>query len=60
MTGLLVGSYVNFEEIGHSSEYYQEGRKFIVSSIEKDGFGLNGIARPDMETKNRKMGSSKR
>ena len=27
MTGLLVGSYVNFEEIGHSSEYYQEGRK---------------------------------
>ena len=59
MTGLLVGSYVNFEEIGHSSEYYQEGRKFIVSSIEKDGFEINGIAKPDMETKTVKWGLAK-
>ena len=58
MTGLLVGSYVNFKKVGHSSEYYQEGRKFIVSSIEKDGFEINGIA-SRMETKTVKWGLAK-
>ena len=33
--------------------------KFIVSSIEKDGFEINGIARPDMETKTVKWGLAK-
>ena len=59
MTGLLVGSYINFEEIGHSSEYYQEGKKFVVSSIETDGFKINGIATPDMKTKTVKWGLAK-
>ena len=59
MTGLLVGSYVNFEEIGHSSEYYQEGRKFVVSELEDDGFVIDGIAEPDMETKTVKWGLAK-
>jgi len=59
MTGLLVGSYINFEEIGHSSEYYQEGKKFVVSSIESDGFKINGIATPDMKTKTVKWGLAK-
>ena len=51
MTGLLVGSYINFEEIGHSSEYYQEGKKFIVSELHSDSFVIDGIAKPDMITK---------
>uniref|UniRef100_A0A6C0FFL7 DNA-directed DNA polymerase n=1 Tax=viral metagenome TaxID=1070528 RepID=A0A6C0FFL7_9ZZZZ len=34
MTGLLVGSYVHFEEIGHSTDYYEAGAKFKVVSID--------------------------
>ena len=35
MTGLLVGSYIHFEEIGHSVDYYADGTKFIVTAINK-------------------------
>ena len=35
LTGLLEGSYVHFEEIGHSTDYYEDGAKFIVSSVNK-------------------------
>ena len=35
MTGLLVGSYIHFEEIGHSVDYYADGAKFIVTAINK-------------------------
>ena len=59
MTGLLVGSYINFEEIGHSSEYYQEGKKFIVSELHSDSFVIDGIAKPDMITKKVKWGLAK-
>jgi len=34
LTGLLVGSYIKFEEIGHSSEYYNEGEKFNVTNVD--------------------------
>ena len=34
LSGLLVGSYIKFEEIGHSSEYYNECEKFIVTHID--------------------------
>jgi DNA polymerase elongation subunit (family B) len=34
MTGLLVGSYVHFEEIGHSTDYYDNGAKFKVVSVD--------------------------
>lgn len=33
MTGLLVGSYIHFEEIGHSTDYYHGGAKFEVVAI---------------------------
>ena len=33
MSGLLIGSYIHFEEIGHSTEYYKEGAKFKVIDI---------------------------
>jgi DNA polymerase elongation subunit (family B) len=35
MTGLLVDSYIHFEEINHSSDYYKNGAKFKVIEINK-------------------------
>ena len=53
MTGLLVGSYVHFEEIGHSVDYYADGTKYLVTYVDKkDGkFIINGIVNPDFEKK---------
>ena len=53
MTGLLVGSYVHFEEIGHSVNYYADGAKFIVTDVdkEKNKFTINGIVNPDLVAK---------
>ena len=36
MTGLQLESYVHFEEINHSSDYYKDGDKFKVVNINKD------------------------
>jgi len=36
MTGLGVGSYVNFEESSHSTEYYKDGAKFAITKINKE------------------------
>jgi DNA polymerase elongation subunit (family B) len=35
LTGLLEGSYIHFEEIGHSTDYYSNGDKFIVKNVDK-------------------------
>jgi DNA polymerase elongation subunit (family B) len=35
MTGLLEGSYIHFEEINHSSDYYKDGAKFQVVNVNK-------------------------
>ena len=35
MTGLQLSSYINFEVINHSSDYYRNGQKFRVTSINK-------------------------
>jgi len=53
MTGLLVGSFVHFEEIGHSVDYYAEGSKFLVTSIDKQNatFKVDGIINPDFSKK---------
>jgi DNA polymerase elongation subunit (family B) len=53
MTGLLVGSFVHFEEIGHSVDYYADGEKFIVTHIDKTNgtFCINTIVEPDMKSK---------
>ena len=53
MTGLLVGSYVHFEEIGHSTEYYAEGAKFIVTEVNKlaYSFKIGGQIHPDFTKK---------
>uniref|UniRef100_A0A6C0JZA2 DNA-directed DNA polymerase n=1 Tax=viral metagenome TaxID=1070528 RepID=A0A6C0JZA2_9ZZZZ len=53
LTGLLVGSYVHFEEIGHSVDYYSDGAKFSVVSVNKaeKTFIVSGIISPDMTKK---------
>lgn len=35
MTGLLEGSFIHIEEIGHSVDYYAEGAKFLVTNVNK-------------------------
>ena len=60
LTGLENGSYINFEETSHSSDYYKEGKKFKVSNVDKDRgtFEIEGIESPDM-TKHVKWGLAK-
>jgi DNA polymerase elongation subunit (family B) len=53
MTGLLVGSYIHFEEIGHSVDYYDDGAKFLVTDVDKINgkFTINSIVNPDSNNK---------
>ena len=53
MTGLLVGSYVHFEEIGHSVDYYADGAKYLVTNVDKTNgkFIINNVVSPDLESK---------
>ena len=53
LTGLLVGSFVHIEEIGHSVDYYEDGAKFIVTEIDKDNckFTIDSIINPDFSKK---------
>jgi DNA polymerase elongation subunit (family B) len=53
LTGLLVGSYVHFEEIGHSTDYYEGGNKFNVVEINKEDktFTIDACISPDMTKK---------
>ncbi len=53
MTGLLVGSYVHFEEIGHSVDYYADGAKYIVTEVDKKNgkFIINATVNPDLVNK---------
>ena len=60
LTGLENGSYINFEETSHSSDYYKDGQKFKVLNVNKnDGtFEIIGHESPDM-TKQVKWGLAK-
>jgi len=53
MTGLLEGSFVHFEEIGHSVDYYDGGAKYKVIYVnKKDGkFKIDTIVNPDLNKK---------
>jgi len=55
LTGLQEGSFIHFEEIGHSTEYYDGGSKFKVASVDKENH-LFHIAIP--ETYNKDISSS--
>ena len=60
LKGLEVGSYINFEETSHSTDFYKEGQKFCVVSIdyENNSFVIDSIENPDM-TKSVKWGLAK-
>jgi DNA polymerase elongation subunit (family B) len=53
LTGLQEGSYVHFEEIGHSVDYYSDGAKFSVLFVNKEekSFVISGNIAPDMSKK---------
>jgi len=53
MTGLLVGSYVHFEEISHSVDYYEDGAKYMVTDVDKTNckFTIKSIVNPDTNNK---------
>jgi len=53
MTGLLVGSFVHFEEIGHSVDYYADGAKYLVIYVDKENskFKIEGVVNPDFNKK---------
>jgi len=53
MTGLLEGSFVHFEEIGHSVDYYDNGAKFKVTYVNKSEgkFKIESIVKPDTSKK---------
>jgi DNA polymerase elongation subunit (family B) len=49
--GLKVGNYIHIEEIGHSSDYYDDGKKFEVVEVKLDSFRLNVKINPNFEKK---------
>lgn len=53
LTGLLKDSFIHFEEIGHSVEYYKGGDKFRVININKQEgwFEILGKETPNMNKK---------
>ena len=53
LTGLLIGSYIHIEEIGHSVDYYEDGAKYLVTEIDKINgkFIIDGIIKPDFNKK---------
>ncbi len=48
MTGLQEESYIHFEEINHSSDYYKDGAKFKVTKVNRDEgwFEIEGEENP--------------
>lgn len=53
LTGLKAHTYIHFEEIGHSTDYYKDGAKFFVDTVDSSCgiFTIRGIENPDMKRK---------
>jgi len=53
LTGLLIGSYIHIEEIGHSVDYYADGAKYLVTEIDKANcnFTIDSVIDPDFNKK---------
>ena len=47
LTGLNPNDYIVIEEIGHSTDVYENGKKFKVSNIDNDKIILNEKINPD-------------
>jgi DNA polymerase elongation subunit (family B) len=52
MTGLQKDSFIHFEEINHSSDYYKDGAKFRVTDVNKSEgwFEIEGHENPKAKT----------
>jgi DNA polymerase elongation subunit (family B) len=53
LTGLLVGSYIHIEEIGHSVDYYEDGAKYLVIEVDRENnkFKIQACINPDLNKK---------
>ena len=53
LTGLLKGSFIHIEEIGHSVDYYNDGEKYMVTNVDKTNglFTIKSKVLPDMNKK---------
>ena len=51
LSGLEVGSWIHFEEISYSVDYYKDGNKFQVIEMSDGQFTISGIENPDMTKK---------
>ena len=51
LSGLEVGSWIHFEEISYSVDYYKDGNKFQVIEMTDGQFTISGIENPDMTKK---------
>ena len=53
LTGLENGSFISFEEEAHSIDYYKDGKKFEVYSVDQASktFMIKSIEQPDMKKK---------
>jgi len=51
LTGLSIGSYIKFEEIGFSNNIYKKGKKFEIIDIDKENgiFIINSSEKLDLE-----------
>jgi DNA polymerase elongation subunit (family B) len=51
LSGLQIGNFVNFEETSHSTDYYENGRKYEVVGLGNGEFTIQGIAKPAIDLK---------
>ena len=59
MTGLQEESYIHFEEINHSSDYYKDGQKFKVNKVCKEEGWFEIIGHENPSAKKVKWGLAK-
>ena len=59
MTGLQVETYIHFEEINHSSDYYKDGQKFKVTSVCKQEGWFEVLGKENPQAKKVKWGLAK-
>jgi len=59
MTGLQEESYIHFEEINHSSDYYKDGKKFKVTKVCKEEGWFEILGHENPSAKKVKWGLAK-
>ena len=59
MTGLQEESYIHFEEINHSSDYYKDGQKFKVVKVCKEEGWFEIVGKENPQAKKIKWGLAK-